>query len=260
MDLGISAFGRIRGRWNMDHVTDKLAAPTPNDLLALAVSKGADVDQLGKLMELQLRWEANEARKAWVEAMAAFKLDAPKILKTKHVQQPPAKDGTKRAEYWHAELDKVCCAIIEGLNKHGLQHRWEREEQTPAWISISCVIQHKLGHFEKTTIGGPPDQTGSKNSVQAVGSSVTYLQRYTLLAATGLAAENQDTDGKAPILPLDRITEQCEWIASARNAEELMRIWKNAHEEAATVRDYNAVRIILEAKDRRKDELFGGSL
>lgn len=239
----------------MTEITDKLAAPTPNDLLALAVSKGADVDQLGKLMELQLRWEANEARKAWVEAMAAFKLDAPIILKTKHVNQ-----GAGKAQYDHAELDKVCEAVISGLNKHRLQHRWEAEQVAGGILNISCIIQHKLGHSERTTLAGPADTTGGKNSIQAIGSTVTYLQRYTLLAATGLAAKNQDTDGKTPAMPLDTIAERCEWIANARNAEELMRLWKNAHEEAATVRDYNAVKIYIEAKDKRKDELFGGSL
>lgn len=40
-----------------------------------------------------------------------------------------------------------------------------------------------------------PDNSGSKNAIQAVGSTVTYLQRYTLLAATGLAAAGQDDDG-----------------------------------------------------------------
>ena len=40
--------------------------------------------------------------------------------------------------------------------------------------------------------------SGSKNSIQAVGSTVTYLQRYTLLAVTGLAAKGQDSDAHMP--------------------------------------------------------------
>lgn len=244
----------VKGMSPSEEKVIELKGRSPADLWALAVFKGADPDQLAKMMELQFRWETNEARKAWVEAMAAFKADAPKILKTKHVNQ-----GAGKPQYDHAELDKICTAIIEGLNKHALQHRWEAEQANGA-VAVSCIIQHKLGHSERTTLSGPADQTGGKNSIQAIGSTVTYLQRYTLLSATGLAAENQDTDGKAPILPLDRITEHCEWIANARNAEELMRLWKNAHEEAATVRDYNAVKILIEAKDKRKDEIFRGDL
>ena len=44
-----------------------------------------------------------------------------------------------------------------------------------------------------------PDTSGSKNSIQAISSAVTYLQRYTLLAATGLSTSelgNLDNDGR----------------------------------------------------------------
>ena len=40
------------------------------------------------------------------------------------------------------------------------------------------------------------DDSGNKNSIQAVGSTTTYLQRYTLKAALGLAASDDD-DGRS---------------------------------------------------------------
>jgi hypothetical protein len=43
----------------------------------------------------------------------------------------------------------------------------------------------------------PKDTSGSKNAIQSIASTITYLQRYTLFAATGLAADDQDDDGKA---------------------------------------------------------------
>jgi hypothetical protein len=52
------------------------------------------------------------------------------------------------------------------------------------------------GHHEETTLSSSPDDSGGKNSIQAIGSAVTYLQRYTLLALTGLATREQDNDGK----------------------------------------------------------------
>src|SRR5690606_35194749 len=62
--------------------------------------------------------------------------------------------------------------------------------------SVTCVITHELGHSERTTLSAAPDESGGKNSIQAVGSTVTYLQRYTLMAATGLAAKDMDDDGR----------------------------------------------------------------
>lgn len=223
-------------------------AATPVELLRIAVSQNADIDKLTKLMDLQERWERNEARKAFVVAMNAFKSDPPTILKNKHVK-------AGQAEYDHATLDHVCRAVIQGLSKNGISHRWKMEQSDP-WIKVTCVLTHDLGHSEDTTLQGAPDQTGSKNSIQAVGSTVTYLQRYTLLAACGLAATN-DTDGKiaAQGISSDRVRECCEWLANAKDMGELRKLYRSAYTEAEQAKDRRAMMAYISAKDARKAEL-----
>lgn len=162
-------------------------AVTPMAMISIAVEKGADVDQLTKLMELQERYEANEARKAFVKAMNDFKASPPEIFKNK-----PVSFG--QTSYSHATLDHVSKAITESLAEHGLSFRWD-VEQSEGKVTVTCVLMHQMGHMEKVTLSGPTDSSGSKNGIQAIGSSITYLQRYTLLAATGLAAK--DDDGRA---------------------------------------------------------------
>ena len=44
------------------------ATPTPSDLLRLAIDKGADLDRLERLMDLQAKYEAGQARKAFTAA------------------------------------------------------------------------------------------------------------------------------------------------------------------------------------------------
>src|SRR6185369_13036446 len=100
------------------------AAPvstTPAQLLAIAVQQGADLQKLEKLMDLQARWEANEARKAWVAAMSAFKANPPEIVKDKHVKFTTQKGVT---EYDHATIGHVVESIAQALGGHGLSHRW----------------------------------------------------------------------------------------------------------------------------------------
>jgi hypothetical protein len=63
-------------------------------------------------------------------------------------------------------------------------------------ISVTCILSHRDGHSEETTLSGPPDASGNKNAIQAIGSTLTYLQRYSLVQALGLAAANDD-DGRA---------------------------------------------------------------
>lgn len=171
-----------------------LAVTTPADLLRIAVESNADLDKLERLMSLQERYEANEARKAYVAAMNAFKADPPKIAKNKHVRYS-TRSGPD-TEYDHATLDQVCDVIGKALSQHGLSFRWETSQADDARISVTCIMTHELGHSERTTLRSMPDDSGGKNSIQAIGSATTYLQRYTLLSLTGLATVDQDDDGK----------------------------------------------------------------
>lgn len=46
----------------------------------LAMERGADLDKLQQLMELQQRWEASEARKAFVAALDAPVVSLPAVV------------------------------------------------------------------------------------------------------------------------------------------------------------------------------------
>lgn len=56
---------------------------TPNQLLSIAVQTNVDPVLLDKLMDLQLKWEANEARKCYITAMVNFRSKCPVIAKTR---------------------------------------------------------------------------------------------------------------------------------------------------------------------------------
>jgi hypothetical protein len=169
------------------------SATTPSDLLRMAVEQGADINKLEQLMALQERWEANQARKCYVEAMSEFKKSPPQIFKTKEVGFT-----TKSGEftgYKHATLGDVTSSIVEGLANHGFSHRWNTEQKDGGQIVVTCILTHKLGHSENTALSSGRDDSGKKNNIQAMASAITYLQRYTLLAATGLATQDEDDDG-----------------------------------------------------------------
>lgn len=162
---------------------------SPAEAIRQAVKEGADLDKLEKLLALQERWDANQAKKAYHQAMAQFKANPPKIEKDKNV-------AYKEVRYSHASLANVCEKVNAELSKHGLSASWIPKQNNEG-ISITCKITHILGHSEEATLSAPADTSGSKNSIQAIGSTITYLQRYTLFSATGLAANDQDDDGKA---------------------------------------------------------------
>lgn len=169
------------------------ATVTPSQILQLAMDKGVDLDRLEKLYELQRQWEAHEARKAFTSAMALFKQNPPQIIKDKHVSFQTSRGIT---EYDHATLGAVCDAIIKGLSAVGISHDWDPDTTDPKRIAVTCILTHASGHEKRVTMHGPPDDSGGKNPIQAMSSTVTYLERYTLFAATGIAAM-EDDDGRA---------------------------------------------------------------
>lgn len=172
--------------------TAAAVAPNPLAMVADAIQRGTDPATIKALMDLADRYEATNARKAFVAALNEFKANPPDIFKNKKVAF-----GQGKTAYSHATLDQVSGVIGAALSKVGISHRWNTEQLDGGMIRVTCVLTHALGHSESTPLQASPDTSGSKNSIQAVGSTVTYLQRYTLLAATGMAVQDgTDDDGR----------------------------------------------------------------
>jgi hypothetical protein len=155
-------------------------AITPMEMLDRAVSQGANIDTLTKLMDLQERWEKSQARKLFDEAIADAKAEI----------APVVRNAKGHNDKKYADFAAIARAVDPVITKHGLSYRF-RTSQTDR-IHVTCILSHKAGHSEETTLAGPPDASGSKNAIQAIGSTLTYLQRYSLTQALGLAATNDD--------------------------------------------------------------------
>lgn len=217
-----------------------LKSATPADLLQMAVAQGADLDRLERLMALQERWEAGEARKAFVAAMTAFKSEPLEIFKRKQVGYSD-KNGNF-VGYKHAELSDIADVVVPAMARHGLSHRWDIKKESNR-VVVSCIVTHKLGHSESVTMDAAPDDSGKKNSIQQVASAVTYLERYTLLAATGMSTKEQvDDDGagfgddgagaKGP-----SVDEVCQEVEATKTEAALTAVYSRVMGEFAAVSD-----------------------
>lgn len=163
-------------------------ALTPMAMLSQAVERGASLEVLSKLMDLQERLEKGQARKDFDEAIAAAKSEIKPVVRNK--------TGHNNKRY--ADFSAYAKEVDPVLARHGLSYRF-RSEQDGA-IKVTCVLSHRGGHSEENTLAGPADKSGSKNDIQAIGSTLTYLQRYTLTQALGLAASDDD-DGRSADAP-----------------------------------------------------------
>ena len=156
-------------------------------IIETAIAKGATIEVVEKLLALQERYDANQARKAFDKAMSDIRQDLPKIVKDRRVDF-----GAGRAAYKYEDLFGVTEALSPVMAQHGLSFRWRTLSQDNGAVKVTVIISHVSGHSEESSLEARPDMSGNKNPIQAIGSAVTYLQRYTLKAAIGVAAAPDD--------------------------------------------------------------------
>lgn len=164
-----------------------------DNMLMTAVQSG-NIEIIERMMALKERVEANEARKAFSDAIATAKLSAPDLRKEQRTDFT-SKSGSRTA-YDFANIGDINPPILKWLADHGFSARWA-PDQVSGMLGITCILTHRLGHSESFRLEAPPDNTGNKNGIQGLGSTQTYLERYTLLGVTGLAVAGMDDDGKS---------------------------------------------------------------
>jgi len=173
------------------------AAEGTRDVMAVvdaAIQSGYSPDMIEKMMALAERYEANNARRAFYQALADFRAEAPAIEKNARVHFKTDKGVT---DYRHATLDHIVEQVSPILARYGLSFRWDLEQLDGGALRVRCIVSHRDGHYEVTPMESGRDTSGSKNNLQALGSAQTYLQRYTLMAALGLATAMPDDDGRS---------------------------------------------------------------
>ena len=150
-----------------------------------------DIEKFERLMLMKERIEAKAAEKDFNAAVALAKGGIGPIIKNKTVDFTSQKG---RTNYQHEDFAEVARTVDPVLSQHGLSYRF-RSSQSAGKLKVTCILTHQSGHSEETTLEVAEDHTGNKNDIQSIGSAATYLQRYTLKLALGLAS-SVDTDGK----------------------------------------------------------------
>jgi hypothetical protein len=217
------------------------------------LQSGGNIEQLNQMMDLQARWEANEARKAFTAAMAGFKAEPMEILKRKKVSFT-TRDGDTTS-YNHAELADVTDVVGPALAKHDLSYRWNIRQASGA-ITVDCILTHIAGHSETVTMTAAPDASGKKNAIQQIASASSYLQRYTLLAITGMSTRGVDDDARTAYAEPEQNQQELDWIACGEGLSDLTEYKAKKAELLACYGDANHVpKSVLHAFNARFAEL-----
>jgi len=232
-----------------------LQSVSPTGLLQMAIERGGSIDVIERLAKLQMEMMDRDARLAYIQAFETFKRTAPTILKDSDI----VIKGQLMGKF--AKLDQICDKLIPALLAVNITHRWKTTDGDGGRIVCTCYLRHILGHEEQgATFGAPPEQSGFKNPVQAVGSTASYLERYTLVASCGLAIKDQDKidsgGGKqAGALDEQVVDEYLQAINGASSIDDLKAIYFDAYKKADGIGDHDAKNKIIAVKNARQDAL-----
>jgi hypothetical protein len=235
---------------------------TPMHLIERAAAQGASIEQMQQLFELKLRVEADEAKKAFHEAFTAFKAETIRIVRDKENTQYSRKATTTEAARpaMYTSLENMVATVTPFLSKHDLSHNWEIGQANGA-VTVTCVLTHTLGYSKSVSMSGPPDDSGAKNKLQQIKSSVTYLKVSTFESVCGLASAfgstNDDGNGAGakPVLGDEEFIALRDNIEAAETMAELKKFFDAAYKAATAIGDKDAVTRFMAMKDKRKGEL-----
>lgn len=176
-------------------------AITPLVLLQQAITDRVPTDVLRELTALWKEWDKEEARKDFEAAFVAAKGEFPVIRKNRHVGFKSKDKSKADTSYWHEDLAEIYRTVDPILAKHGMAIRCRPSSEPGQPVIATAILSHKRGYFEETTLKGAVDPSGNKNHLQAIGSAITFLSRYAVKSALGLASERDDDDAQSSEQP-----------------------------------------------------------
>ena len=216
----------------------------------VAANPDADIDKLERLLDMQERVANAHKQQAFNAAMAQMQLDMPVIEKSGVI----AVKGQLRSKY--ARYEDIMKQVKPILSTHGFAVSFRTDNTQQGFISITGVLMHNQGWREETSMTLPYDQSGSKNVVQAIGSSTSYGKRYVLCSLLNIATGDEDDDAQSAFISTDELSELEKDIRTCETIESLRDLFAKAYRAVRAQADKARIK---NAYDLRKDELLGGS-
>lgn len=173
------------------------------------------------------------------------------FVKAQKAFGPALKTSTNphfRSKY--ADLSNCIEAVIGALNDNGIG-LMQRTYECQDGVMVETIFVHESGEVMECGMLHVP---AAKHDPQGYGSALTYARRYSLLAATGLAPEDDDGNAgsrrpEAPKVDAGMMADHLAAIDASTNKEELQTAYKSAYE--ACKGDQTWIAKVIKAKADR---------
>ena len=154
----------------------------------------------------------------------------------------------------YADLAGCMEAVNEALLNHGIA-LYQETSQDDRGVTVETVFLHESGEILR---GGKLHVPASKQDPQGYGSALTYARRYSVMAACGIAAEDDDGNAatkaaKPKAMDAQTLNLALNIVASAPNLDDLKTSYTEAIKACGS--DDAAKAHVIAAKNQRKEEL-----
>ena len=210
---------------------------SPEAMIMQAINKGADIAVIERVIALGERLRDQQAKQAFDQAMAEFQGECPTIKKTKD----GGKTKTGQVAYKYAPLEVIVEQTRELIRKHGFSYAIKIEIIIEG-IKAICIVKHKLGHSEESSMQVPlGGGTAIMSAPQVVAANSTFAKRYAFCNAFGIMTGDDDTDASQtpPAHPQTKLPKlQAQPITGPVLIEEVLELAQNYGAEKDKEREF----------------------
>jgi len=230
-----------------------VATPSAMSILNLAVGGGASIETIERLVALQERMMAHDAKQAWATAMSRCQSDMGRVSADAENPQTRSKYAT------YAAIDREIRPVY---SREGFALSFTTQDMDSEKILVLCHVSHAQGHTETFSVPMPADGKGAKGGdvmtkTHATGAAMSYGMRYLLKMIFNIAVGEDDRDGNGFGMNAAQIKAHLAAIQEAKDIPALQQAYEKAQREAR--KDKASLTEIIKAKDARKAALLGGA-
>lgn len=174
------------------------------------------------------------------------------LVKAQKAFGPALKTATNphfRSRY--ADLSACVEAVMDGLNNNGIALVQQLHEAEHG-VTVETVFIHESGEMLNC---GKLFVPATKQDAQGFGSALTYARRYSLMAACGIAPEDDDGNAasRKPTIDANQMADHITAIQDATDEASLKAAYLAAYKACGT--DANWQKKIIAVKDAKKASL-----
>lgn len=156
-----------------------------------------DVEKMERLLAMQERVLERNAKAAFTAAKVKMRPEIPEITMKGHIVIRDKNDSNKIIQDTpFARFEDIHEAVMPVLTRHGFDLSFKNGLAPDGKVRVTTILTHIDGHSEETHFDLPHDSSGSKNAVQAVGSSTSYAKRYGVLNILNIKVSGEDDDAR----------------------------------------------------------------